>query len=59
MTLCREGWVLQMWEEVPRLVKSRSGNEESNNRKMKDVQENFTVSRVNTKASCRFLLVLC
>lgn len=56
MTLCREGWVLQRWEEVPILVKS--GYRVSNKGSMKYVQENFRVSRLNTKASCRFLLVL-
>lgn len=57
--LRREGWLLQRWEEVPRHVKSISGNEQSNKRKMKDIQENFTVSRLNTKDSRRSLLVLC
>lgn len=58
MTLCREVWVLQRWE-VPRPVKSRSGNGESNKGKIKDVQKNLRVSILNTKASCKFLLVRC
>lgn len=58
MTLCREVWVLQRGE-VPRLVKSRSGNGESNKGKIKNVQENLRDSILNTKASCKFLLVRC
>lgn len=46
-------------EELARVMESKSGNGESNKGQMKDFQENFAVSSLNTEASCRFILVLC